>query len=248
MNRGGVLTGDPLLPGVARRVQDEGFDSAWILPYAHRPGVAESANEWSAANVPAYPWLVPGATFHPADDDMERLVSRALIELRLRVVKLHCSVGQFSPADPGLKPLWKTAAALGTPIVIHAGQADPGDTSPGEVERIADVLESFPGLVLVLAHCGHPNPGPALELMARYPTLCGDVTPVWDRGNALSAADLRRFPGRFLFGSDVPNCPEPTAQQIARFEAMGLPAEEFDLLMGGTAERLLAESAARQAG
>ncbi|HMO94770.1 MAG TPA: hypothetical protein PKD27_01540, partial [Tepidiformaceae bacterium] len=74
LNTSGLLSGGVLIGDVSRRVAAAGFDAAWILPYAHRAGVAGEVNEWSAAEVAKYPNLVPGATFHPDDEDFEGLV------------------------------------------------------------------------------------------------------------------------------------------------------------------------------
>ncbi|MGH2607683.1 MAG: amidohydrolase family protein [Tepidiformaceae bacterium] len=239
LNQRGGLRGGALLADVAARVRGEGFDRAWILPYAHRPGVAESINEWSAAEVTNFPWLIAGATFHPGDEDLPRLVERALVDLRLRVVKLHAAVGQFSPADARLEPLWEAAGSLGVPVVTHAGQVSPGETAPGEVDALVPVLRNHPRLRLVLAHTGQPACDRALALMEDHPNLWGDLTPVWDRPASLAAEDLERFPGRFLFGSDAPNNPVPAGEQLRRIEGMGLPADVFALIAGGTAERLM---------
>ena len=238
LDRDGRLAGSPLLPAVAQSVRDNGFDAAWILPYAHRAGVAESVNEWSAAEVASVPWLVAGATFHPADPDFDRLVERALGELRLRVVKLHCAVGQFSPADPRLAPLWQAASSLGVPVVVHAGQVSPGDTSAGELQELEPVLAAHPGLRVVLAHAGHPATAAAVELMARHTNLYADLTPVWDRPVELVTEDIGRFPGRFLFGSDAPNNPVAAKGQRARLEEMGLATAELAMVLGGTAMAL----------
>lgn len=240
LNQGRTLGGGFLLPDVAEGVRAAGFDRAWVLPYAHRAGVAAGVNEWSALAVPRYPWLVAGATFHPDDEDIATLARRALIELGLRVVKLHCSVGRFSPADPRLEPLWRAAASEGTPIVIHAGQVGPGETAASELDALVPVLAAHPELRLVLAHSGHPATARALELIDRFDNLHGDVTPVGPNPVALEADDLRRFAGRFLFGSDAPNNFLPVAEQAARFEAMGLSEMDLDLLMGGAAARLIA--------
>ncbi len=234
----GRLKGGALLPDVAALVRKSGFDRAWILPYAHRAGTAESINEWSASEVTGFPSLVPGATFHPDDDDLVRLVERALLRLRLRVVKLHCAVGRFSPADPRLEPLWKVASDANVPVVVHAGQRSPGDTAAAEIDELAPVLAAHPGVRVVLAHAGHPAIHRALELMSRFDNLYADLTPVWDRSLALTAHDVRRFPGQFLFGTDAPNSPIPPAEQERRVREMGLLDGEIALVMGGTAERL----------
>jgi predicted TIM-barrel fold metal-dependent hydrolase len=233
------LSGGVLLDDVAALVERSRFDRAWVLPYAHRAGVAESANEWSAENVKHFPSLVPGGTFHPADDNFEALVDRALADLQLRVVKLHCAVGQFSPADLRLEPLWRTASSMGVPIVIHAGQVSPGDTAASEIEELGPVLAAHPSLRIILAHTGHPDSATALALMARFDNLYADLTPVWDRPVEITARDIRRFPGRFLFGRDAPNNPIPPDQQAMRFEQMGLGADELASLMGGAAAELI---------
>lgn len=239
MNRRGELQGSPLLPAVAQGVRDAGFAAAWILPYAHRAGVAERANEWSAAAVAGYPWLVAGATFHPDDPGLERLVERALVELRLRVVKLHCSVGRFSPADPRLGPLWRTAARLGAPVVTHAGQRSAGETAAEEVDELIPVLRAHPDLRLIVAHSGHPHTERTLQLMASFPNLYGDLTPVWLSPVQISAEMLTRFAGRLLFGSDAPNCPTSARELAARIEGMGLDAAALAALLGGTAQSLI---------
>ncbi len=215
------------------------FDRAWILPYAHRAGVAESLNEWVAAEVSRYPWLAPGASFHPDDEVFPALVEHALVDLRLRVVNLHCSVGAFPPSDRRLVPLWEIAATEGVPILIHVGQNSPGNTAASELEALGPVLRSYPRLNLVLAHTGHPSKPAALGLMAQHDNLYADITPVWLRENEAAPADLERFAGCFLFGSAAPNSPVSVADQVARFEATGLSDHAFDMLMGGTAERLI---------
>ena len=235
----GTLNAGALLADVAQGVLSAGFDSAWVLPYAHRAGVAESANEWSAGEVMSYPWLVPGATFHPADDDLPRLANRALLELGLRVVKLHCAVGQFSPADPRLDPLWHAAAESHAPVVIHAGQASPGDTAGDEIEQLAEVLTVHPNVRIVLAHAGHPATDAALNLMSRFENLYADLTPVWDRPVAITSTEIQTFPGRFLFGSDAPNNPTGAADMAERFERIGLSNDALALLMGGAASALV---------
>jgi predicted TIM-barrel fold metal-dependent hydrolase len=239
LDRGGRLRDGVLVADVARSVAEAGFDQAWLLPYAHKAGVAASINEWSATEARRFPRLIPGATFHPDDPDLPELVGRALVALSLRVVKLHCAVGGFAPSDPRLRPLWSTAARLGAPVVIHAGRRSPGDTAADELDELASVLSAEPGLRLVLAHAGAPATARALELMAAFPNLYADITPIWDRAVPLGRAELTAFAGRLLFGSDAPNNPVPSAEQARRFEALGLDDNALALLLGGAARRLV---------
>jgi predicted TIM-barrel fold metal-dependent hydrolase len=240
LNREGRLTASPLLPEVADSVLASGFDCAWILSYAHRAGVAADVNEWSAREVGRYPYLVAGATFHPGDDNLPELVELALVEFGLRVVKLHCSVGQFSPADSRLAPLWETASAHGVPVVVHAGQRDGGSTAADELLELEPVLTAFPALRIVLAHAGNPNFPEAVALMRRFDNLYADLTPVWDRPSLPPVPELRALSGRFLFGSDAPNNPASASQHAARIEALDLEPAHLDMLLGGAADSLLA--------
>lgn len=236
----GRFTDSPLLGPIAERVREADFDRAWILPYAHRAGVAESLNEWVAAEVTRYPWLVPGASFHPDDEHLDVLAKRALVDLGLRVVKVHCAVGAFPPTDPRLLPLWEAAESEGVPIVIHVGQRSPGDTAADEVRQLIPVLTAHPRLRIVLAHTGHPSTASALELMDRYENLYSDVTPVGAQPNAINPAAIERLAGRILFGSDAPNNATPPAEQAARWGTIGLSEHALAMLMGGAAESLIA--------
>lgn len=240
LSRNGALTSGFLAHEVAAQVTQAGFDRAWALPYAHREGIAEGVNEWSATELPAFPSLIPGATFHPADAEMARIVERALVELRLKVVKLHCSVGNFAGDDPNLEPLWRIAAREGVPVLIHAGRRGPGTAEGEEVDALANVLDAHPDLRLVLAHSGHPEvPEATYRLLERFPNCYADLTPVWLQPIQVTAETIARFPGRFLFGSDVPNCPIPTADQIRRIAELDIPDAEREAIMGGTAASLV---------
>lgn len=239
LNPNGRLTASPLLADVAASVRDQGFDAAWILPYAHRPGIAAALNAWSAQEVTRYSWLVPGATFHPGDDDIAELARTAFEEQRLRVVKLHCAVGQFAVSDPTLAPMWELAAAFRAPVVAHAGHASPGETAAGEVlGEVAEVLRRHPGVSLVLAHAGSPSIAETLRLMDEFPNLYADLTPIMDRRIEPGVEALERLAGRFLFGSDAPNNPHAAGRLAAEVEALGLSEPALAAVLGGAAKSL----------
>lgn len=183
--------------------------------------------------------LVPGATFHPDDADLESLVRRALGDLKLRVVKLHCSVGNFAVEDPRLEPLWRVAADEGVPVLVHAGREMPGIAAAHEVERLEAVVSAHPNLKFVLAHSGLPATDVTVALMRRYANLYGDLTPVWQQPVPVEPAVLAELKGRFLFGSDAPNCPTPAEELAARFDTMGLPPDVHASVMGGAAAALV---------
>jgi hypothetical protein len=50
---------------------------------------------------------------------------------------------------------------------------------------------------------------------------------------------MARFPGRFLFGSDAPNCPTPSDEQAAMVAKMGLARDMLEMVLGGAAKALI---------
>jgi len=109
----------------------DGVDLVWSLPYAHRADVAAGMNEAMAGIVGSAVTVkvVGGATIHPGDADPLTVLRRAVEDLGLQVLKLHCSVGDYSPDDPRLDPVWEYVSAIRLPVVVHAGHAVSGHSS-----------------------------------------------------------------------------------------------------------------------
>ena len=72
---------------VCEQLAAEGVAVVWTLPYAHRPGVADSLNRASTATAAAdlAVQVVAGATVHPGDDAPVTLVRRAVEDDGARV-------------------------------------------------------------------------------------------------------------------------------------------------------------------
>ena len=58
-------------------------------------------------------------------------------DLGLRVLKLHCSVGDFAADDRRLDPVWEYVSAVALPVVLHAGHAPDGHTEAAELAPVA---------------------------------------------------------------------------------------------------------------
>jgi predicted TIM-barrel fold metal-dependent hydrolase len=216
-----------------------GVARCWSLPYAHRPDVAAPLNRWMAEAFHHDPVVVPGGTVHPGDD-VAGVVREALVDLRLRVLKIHCSVGAFTADDERLDPLWREASARATPVVVHLGHAVDGTTTAEEVAPIADVARRWPDARIVVAHCGAPAVAPVLALLRATRAVHADLTPVGARLAALDAAALAGLEDRILFGSDAPNTGSPIERSVAHVRALGLAPDAEVAILGGNALRLLA--------
>ena len=147
----------------------DGVDEVWTLPYAHRPGVVAWLNgaivELAARPGPLS--VVAGATVHPGDDDPVGIVRTAIDDLGARVLKLHCSVGEFDADDERLDAVWEHVAAAHVPVVVHVVTGS-GRT---ESEELAPVgrARPHPGAVVVVAHSAYPATSAALEWCAVTP-------------------------------------------------------------------------------
>lgn len=216
-----------------------GVARCWSLSYAHRPGIAAPLNRWMAEAFLDDPVVVPGGTAHPGDD-VAGVVREALVDLRLRVLKLHCSVGGFVPDDERLDPLWRAASARGTPVVVHLGHAEDGTTRADEVDALARVAGDWPEARIVVAHCAAPAVDSALDLLRRTRHVYADLTPVGPRAAHVTAAAIAGVEDRLLFGSDVPNTGIALEAAVAHVRALGLSDDALVAVLGGTAERLLA--------
>ena len=186
-----------------------GVSRAWHLPYAHKPGVAAGLNAASAELVATWRShpvsLVGGIAVHPGDESPSRLVGSAVDAHGLRVVKLHCSVGDFDVDDPRLEQMWQLVASRSVPVVVHAGHDVSGETRAGELGGIDRIAARFPSAPIVIAHAGHPDTSEAVALVERHDNVYIDLTP-----RVVDIVDVRddvleRLHERVLFGSDLPN-------------------------------------------
>jgi predicted TIM-barrel fold metal-dependent hydrolase len=197
------------------------------LAYAHRPGMAEFLNDWSAGFADRTPGCLRSATFYPEPGAAAYVAAR--LAAGAEVFKVHVQVGAFDVRDPLLAEVWGRLEDAGTPVVIHAGSGPVGTayTGPGPV---ADLLRAHPRLALVIAHLGAPEYAEFVTLAETYERVHVDTTmvftPFFDELGAAFPADLvprlRDLQQKVLLGSDFPNIPYPYAEQLAGLERLDL--------------------------
>jgi uncharacterized protein len=205
-----------------------GVSRAWHLPYAHKPGVATGLNVASAQLVStwsAHPVsLVGGIAVHPGDETPSRLVGAAVDDQGLRVVKLHCSVGDFEVDDPRLEQMWQLVASRAVPVVVHAGHDVSGETRAGELAGIDRVAARFPAAPIVIAHAAHPDTNAAMVLVESHDNVYVDLTPRVVDMVDVSDDVLERLHERVLFGSDLPNTQVRIEANLARLATLSTAA------------------------
>jgi uncharacterized protein len=208
------------------RLHRAGINIVWNLPYAHKPGVADSLNEGMAAITNSHAThsvaLVTGCTVHASDPKPGDLIRKAAESHGARVCKLHVSVGGYSITDPLLHDVWETAAAMEMPVVVHVGNAVSGLTEPGELDDLGQVAGRHPGTRIIAAHGGHPVCERLWPMMDELANLYADLTPVISEPVRVPVQLLEAHPDRFLFGSDAPNTELTVERQIQWLRGLGL--------------------------
>lgn len=188
------------------------------LLYPHKPGMAESLNQWARQFASRTPGCVPTGTFF-AEESAPRYVRESL-DTGVRVFKVHVQVGEFDPRSRELAAVWGMLAEAGVPVVVHCGNGPVSGrfTGPGP---FGEVLAAHPRLMAVIAHAGAPEYREHLEFARRYPNVHLDTTMVGTTFmNSLApvppdvVAEYRHCAERIVLGSDFPNIPYAYAEQI----------------------------------
>jgi predicted TIM-barrel fold metal-dependent hydrolase len=228
---------------VCERLASEGVRTIWTLPYAHRPDVAVSLNEAAVATARSglAVQVVAGATVHPQDTDPVSILRRAVEDSGARVLKLHCSVGDFGPLDVGLEAVWDYVEAVRLPVVVHAGRAVDGVSGHDDLAPLDELARRHPEARVIIAHCGHDHEADALRIVAAHPNVHADLTPVVNRLVQVPPAEARTWSRRLLFGTDAPNTELGAAACRAHVESLGLEPDALAAVLGGNARRLVSE-------
>ncbi|MEU4538498.1 amidohydrolase family protein [Streptosporangium sp. NPDC023825] len=198
------------------------------LAYAHRPGMAESLNEWTLDFAGRTPGCLPSATFYPEPGALGYV--RDALGRGARIFKVHLQVGGFDPGLAEIDEVWGLLAERGVPVVVHASSIPlPGrHTGPGP---IGGVLDRHPALPMIVAHLGMPEYDEFFELAETFPNVRLDTTMTFtdfaERGTPFPARLLPRLrdlglAGKILLGSDFPNIPHPYAHQLHALDRLGL--------------------------
>lgn len=228
---------------VLDRHHADGITAVWNLPYAHKAGMSRALNESmlevSASLADHVVTVIPGCTVHPTDPDPVADFDAA-IDAGARVLKLHCSVGDYEPDDPRLIDVLRRAGQRSVPVVIHAGHGVNGSTEAHELAPIGRAADAAPEATLVLAHFGHHSSGDAVELLDDHPNIVADLTPVLLDPVPLDPAVVTRFADRLLFGTDAPNVGLDAAGLIARLAELDIDDTVRSRVLSGNARRLVA--------
>jgi len=207
-------------------------------------------NLWSCTSAGENPALVPLISIdllqRPAD--MQAEIDDKVKNHGAKGLKLHPVSNRFYPSDRGLWPAYQKAVELGLPILFHSGEAEVAGYTQADYARPANfeaVMQSFPKLVIVLAHLGKGFLGESVALARKHDNVHFDTSAILSGMEIKSgfasreeAVKLIRTIGvsRVLFGSDWPWFDPLLA--IRQIEGLNFSEDEKRMILGRNAAKV----------
>jgi len=204
----------------------EGVNRFTTLIYAHKQGLAEYLNNFIKESVDRFPELIPFGTVFAGDGKCARVAKKIFEEFKFFGIKLHPFVSNEDVEDIRFFPVYEIMQDIGKILVCHTGSVPVYKSSDGAI-RLRKVLDQFPRLKVIVAHCG------AFEY-GDYQSLANDFEHIYfdTAMNCIhNSAFANNCPGRgfflenqnrILFGSDFPNIPYEYSSQIKALKMLDL--------------------------
>lgn len=155
---------------------------------------------------------------------------RCVRELGFKAIKLHPGSYSTAPTYDRAEKVFRAAAELGVPVIVHTGLGAPASQPSLLVPR----ARQFPDLPIILAHAGYVvHCEEALVAAQQCDNLY--LEPSWCQ--YYNAKKMTQTIGseRMLMGSDHP---ANLAVELAKWRATGLPEPDLANALGRTARRL----------
>lgn len=231
------VMGDGKEAGLARAMDEAGISRSVCLAVANTPAQVESANDFVGSLDRSR--FIGFGSVHADNDPQANLAS--LEKNRLCGVKVHPLFQRYGLDDPGLH---RTLELLeGKYIVlVHVGDTDDPEMTRGcTPERLAEVVERFPGIDFIACHLGGYRMldesestviGLPVYLDTSWPPSLGNLD-----GERVKAVIERHGSDRVLFGSDWPMA-SPRGE-IEVVKGLGLSDDDTAAVLGGNMSRLL---------
>ncbi len=224
-------------------LRNEGVARCTTLVYAHKPDMADALNDFIRREAERRPVLLPFGTIFAGDGRVGERARRLFEEFGFFGIKLHPFVSGEEIDDERFWPAYEIMAERRRVLVCHPGSGPVYAATDG-AGRLRRVLERFPNLRVVVAHCGAFEYGDYPELALDFPHVYFDTamncvhTEVF-HNNCPGREFFLRNHDRILFGSDFPNVPYPYGDQKAAITRLGLGPAIEDSIFFGNARRLL---------
>ncbi len=224
-----------------------------VASYAHRTGMARDVNDWLHGFADRHAGAIPLGTVYPGDPDAVVEARRALDDLGVAGLKVHCEVQRTAPDDPRMLPVYDLVRERGRFVLIHAGTGPfGGNAFTSSAAGVGRLLAALPGLQVVVAHMGLYETADFLPLLDRHPSLHLDTTMAFAHdspfGRRIDRSVVAAYADRILYGTDWPNVPYPYGEERDGLLALGLAGDAYRAIFHDNAARLLGDTAGSSRG
>lgn len=206
-------------------------------PISTKPSQVQSINNWAKQSQDET--IISFGTLHPQFEDFENEIKR-LREWGLKGVKLHPDYQQFHPDDEFMFPIYETLRENEMIVLFHAG-ADirlypPAHATP---QRLAKVLDRFPGLTIIASHLGGCQLWDDVEKYLVGRDIYFDTSYVIDYMEAERFVTIMKNHGfdKILFATDSPW--KDQADEVKKISALNIPQEVKLDIFEGNASRIV---------
>ena len=222
------------------KMDEWGVDKSVILPIATKPSQQTTINNWAKSVQEEFPdRIISFGTVHPDAKDALYELER-IKAIGLRGIKLHPDYQGFFADDEKVFPIYRKCAALGIPVILHAGldvvSLDCIHCTP---QRSAKIIEEVPDLTLILAHLGGSELWDDVEKYLVGKNVYFDTAFIGGLIPDEQALRIFRNHGtdKILFASDCPW--HPSSREMSMLERLPLTSDELENISHRNAERLL---------
>jgi len=169
------------------------------------------SNDTVKAQVDKAPYrLVFFTSIDPAEGNFMDELERTHHDLGAKGIKIGPIYQGVHPLDERYRTIYSYAERNGLPIIAHMATTFAHGTplDYGNPVHMSQVAVEYPGLIIVLAHMGHPWIGETVAAIRKEPNLYADVSALyyrpWQFYNALMLLQEYGTWKKAMFGSDYP--------------------------------------------
>ena len=226
------MSGSGRLEDLARSARNSNVDYVVFHSTATKASQVRNINDWVARKAGGK--MIGFGTLHSDMEDVEGEFER-ILSLGLKGIKLHPDFQQFNADDPKMDRVY-AAIESRLPLLIHAGDENEDNSSP---ERLAHVLEKFPGLTMIAAHLGGYRQWKEAWHFLVGKNLYFDTSSAIEYMDSSSATEIIRKHGanRIVFGTDYPALYHHEPLEV--FYKLGLNEQERADILFNNAARIL---------
>jgi uncharacterized protein len=228
---------DGTISDIESSMSNAGISCSVILPIATKPAQTLSINNWAIKT--QRKGIVCFGTIHPEFMEWKKELRRIKDE-GLKGVKLHPDYQEFFVDDQKLFTIYDEIFNLDLIMVFHAG-IDIGLPLPTHCtpERLAGILDAFPGGKIVAAHMGGFKMWDEVEdcLVGKDIYFDTSYSIGWMSDEQAKRIIKNHGYEKILFGTDSPWGDQ--AKEISKLMGLGIDEKILKNIMGRNAKRLL---------